>query len=104
MGSDMTTTAETAKGSHAFRFLLNPIHVIELMGLPKNYTIRTVVWSDDRASFVVVVDAPEEERFFVPFGEILPVVGATVTVTKGDGGDAIKIGFPQLEETDDAAN
>ena len=86
-------------GTHDFRFYLSPHHILQMARLPEEFTVKTVLWSDDRQAFCFVAEGPHTDKFFVPLNEVLPIHAPAVTVMQTDLGDHLKIEFPQFEET-----
>ncbi len=100
MTTDTTALATNEKnGSYRFRFHLDPDFLLRLFKLPDGFSVRWVLFNDERGSWDVIVDAPEEPQFFVPLTAILPVQGAAITVVHGEEGDYLKVELPQVKET-----
>jgi hypothetical protein len=92
-------TMSTQPGSHTFRWYLDPEYLLRLIGLPDGFSVRTVAWQEDRQAFIVYTDGPEDDdRFFVPQNEIIPLHPAAITIVQAEDGDGIHIRFPQFQE------
>ena len=72
---------------------------MELLELPPEFSVLSVMWQEERHAFCIFVQAPPMPEFFVPQNEIIPVQAAAVTVTDdGSGARRIRIAIPQLKE------
>ncbi len=86
------------KGEYRFQVII-PRHIIEeILQLPPEYVGRVARYAEDRDALVMLVDAPAQPEYFVPYGEVYPVVSPAITVMETSLGRRIDIKFPQFEE------
>ncbi len=91
----MTTTKP--QGEHAFIFYLERDLIRQLVNLPDTFVVRSVGWNEDRQAFVIIVDAPEENRYFVSKNDIYPINAPALTIVDGRLGRRIDVQFTEFD-------
>ena len=83
-------------GAYIRRFYLDPNLILPLLNVPEGTTIRTLRWQDDRESFCVILNMPEDEKWFWDRNEgPIPILPVTITVaTSAVGGGQIVVEEP----------
>ena len=84
-----------ANGRYMRRMYISPDTILKLLHPPEGMSARYVAWQDDRGAFMVVLDMPAEDDYFVGADDIIPVFPMVTTVVQDEaGGEHLKLSLP----------
>ena len=76
-----------ADGSYYRRAYLTPELLTELIHIPHEARLKTVAWQDTRQAFMLLLEMPATEEYFVGPSDLIPELGVKGIVTEDTDGN-----------------
>lgn len=84
-------------GRFLTRIHVSPEEILQLLDIPEGFTAKAVYHSEERDGFAIILEAPNDQKWFVLDQDIIPITPARKTVTTDEEGYArMKIRFEGL--------
>ena len=94
-----------ATGNHYSRVYISPDTIADLIQVPEGVTVKAVNWQNDRQAFILVLEMPVAEEFFVESNALIPELALVQsTFTDDNGGRHIRFSWPEPTRSTHAAD